>query len=887
MKKLNEMNHPDHVLPFLWIHGEDKERYTEEIQHIADAGIRSLCVEARPHKDFNGPQWFSDLEHILKECRKRNMHMWLLDDSHFPTGFANGEVQKNYPSLRKKYLCLNTRDFHGPSAGSGAFLNWCLKEEQDQILGVYLMRRHGFETAETKSCLDLTDQIRWVEDYHTGRPLKDFMGRDTGRTGGKVPYVGFDLPEGDWSLHVLTVSCQGGEKETEGYLNPLLPEATDILLKTVYQPVYDHFRDEFGKTFMGFFSDEPRFGNIHGAEHSSIGRNSAMVLPWRDDMVELLEEEGKKNQVNTDHLKEKLVLLFIDDSREAHVMRYLYMDLVSQLYSDNFDGRIAAWCHDHGCAHIGHCIEDNGAASRLGYGAGHLFRAMAHADMAGVDVVIQQLMPGMNHGLYKGMHQPGWDGTFFTYLLGKFGASLAHLDKKKKGRAMCELFGAYGWSEGNRFMKWLADYMMVRGINYLVPHAFDAAAFPDPDCPPQLCADGHNPQYPEFRELMNYCQRICTLLSDGRNVTDTALYYNAEGEWSGRYMPTELPAQKMADAFMDYELVSMDYLARASFSEGEMRINTEQFRSLVIPYAERLPQAVMDCIHKALEHHVSVYLIDALPEETSQGRTVDSAWLMQQPSFHLVSLSDLTREMHVNHEAELSLDHAEPYLRYYHYHHDDGEVYYFVNEDTGHSMDVSVTGAEPGYTSIYDPFTDTLYEDENAFDLHLAAGESRIVLVTKQKEKTIKPEQFIPARSIRLQNADVSIVGMEDLSLDHPAAYRKVMTMAEPDYLSRQDGYETFSGRIRYTFHFEMENVCRARLTVQGAQEGVRVYVNGKEAGVRICPPYVFELSDLQKGSNEIIIEVNTAAGRHMNDFLSQFMPLAGEGIAGALLETE
>ena len=37
---------------------------------------------------------------------------------------------------------------------------------------------------------------------------------------------------------------------------------------------------------------------------------------------------------------------------------------------------------------------------------------------------------------------------------------------------MCEIFGAYGWMEGTKLMKWLVDHMLVRGINWLVPHAF-------------------------------------------------------------------------------------------------------------------------------------------------------------------------------------------------------------------------------------------------------------------------------------------------------------------------------------------------------------------------------------------------------------------------------
>ncbi|MGL5173624.1 MAG: hypothetical protein ACRC75_07205, partial [Olsenella sp.] len=109
----------NHIAPFLWIHGEDEETLREEIARIQDSGIGALCVEARPHKDFGGPGWFHDLEVILDECRTRGVGMWLLDDSHFPTGFANGEVMRNHPELCKKYLKLTTFDLVGPVESAG------------------------------------------------------------------------------------------------------------------------------------------------------------------------------------------------------------------------------------------------------------------------------------------------------------------------------------------------------------------------------------------------------------------------------------------------------------------------------------------------------------------------------------------------------------------------------------------------------------------------------------------------------------------------------------------------------------------------------------------------------------------------------------------------
>ena len=38
---------------------------------------------------------------------------------------------------------------------------------------------------------------------------------------------------------------------------------------------------------------------------------------------------------------------------------------------------------------------------------------------------------------------------------------------------MCEIFGVYGWREGLKLEKYLADHFLVRGINRFVPHAFN------------------------------------------------------------------------------------------------------------------------------------------------------------------------------------------------------------------------------------------------------------------------------------------------------------------------------------------------------------------------------------------------------------------------------
>ena len=68
--------------------------------------------------------------------------------------------------------------------------------------------------------------------------------------------------------------------------------------------------------------------------------------------------------------------------------------------------------------------------------------------MAGIDVVLHQLLPGMDEDYFKTFTSTGWDGEFFHYGLAKMGASLGHLDPKKMGRTMCEIYERMAGQKG-------------------------------------------------------------------------------------------------------------------------------------------------------------------------------------------------------------------------------------------------------------------------------------------------------------------------------------------------------------------------------------------------------------------------------------------------------
>jgi hypothetical protein len=93
------------------------------------------------------------------------------------------------------------------------------------------------------------------------------------------------------------------------------------------------------------------------------------------------------------------------------------MDVISKLYNKHYSGKLAAWCHEHNIMYIGHVVEDMNACTRTGDTAANYFRALEGMDMAGVDVVLAQILPGMDDMSHaRGTSLTGYsDYRFYRY----------------------------------------------------------------------------------------------------------------------------------------------------------------------------------------------------------------------------------------------------------------------------------------------------------------------------------------------------------------------------------------------------------------------------------------------------------------------------------------
>ena len=844
----------NYLYPFFWQHGESEELLRKYTEKISECGMDALCIEARPHPDFLGDKWWEDIDVILDEAKKRNMKVWILDDSHFPTGFVNGKIRDEYPQYKKMYLDMRRFDVVGPMNGARINMKllkgrpWERPNEKDQnIIGIYVAKR----------CNEYTDEGDNI-DVET---LFEINERP------KNGILSLDIPKGSWSIFVVFSTHKGGEKATEDYLNPLVKEATQVLVDTVYEAHYKRYKEEFGKTILGFFSDEPRFGNQKGTE-SSIGKTE-MVLPWRLGLEEELPFELKY-----------LPLLFVESNKKQAEIRYEYMNLITKLYSENFTAVIGKWCEERGVHYIGHNIEDNGAHARLGYGTGHYFRGQTYQSFSGIDVIGTQIVPGMPYH-HDGFATGGCNGEFYHFALGKLGSSAAHLEKNKEGRAMCEAFGAYGWNEGLKLMKWITDHLIVRGINYIVPHAFNPKEYPDWDCPPHFYAHGHNPQFRYFKHYSDYANRLMNLFQNGIHHANVGVLYPAEQEWTGEYMPIEKAVRELLENQIDCDIISADYLYKAVIRDSKYEIEREKFEVLVIPYAQYLPVNIAKKICELAQNNVKVIFINGYPEELI-GKGEVSLNLLKEMS-QCVQLKELSISCEENREIKIKEKFKD--LVYYHYETEDMNSFMFFNESISEILDTKVNIPKLGYAYEYDAYENKLYilneHEENSYELYLEPYESKVIIFTKEAVN------YALNKKINIKNMSKTELNLNwNISFANALSYPNFsseMALDKLKNISLIDEYEDKTGTIKYKSVFDYSgNSKDVILNLGEVYEVAEVFINWKSAGVKMCPPYRYDISDLiKRGKNEISVEVTNTLGNENRDGLSQYLAIEPFGIIG------
>ena len=304
-----------------------------------------------------------------------------------------------------------------------------------------------------------------------------------------------DVPAGTWRLMTFAVvPTEGrirGVHEGEEDRQPGAPPAADLLnadamkafLRFAYEPYREAIHEHFGRTAIGIFTDEP----------SMQGRGGRRGLkPWTEGLAEdFAQRRGYA-------LTPRLPALFFDCGEETARVRHDFARTLAERLDENYYRQLSEWCERNGIALTGHPAgnEEIGPLRRF--------------HIPGQDIVWRSILPGARTAL-EGPHS----------ILAKSTSSIARHDRRRFNAN--EVYGAYGWQLTMDEMKWVADWLLVRGVNLLYPHAFyySVRDYRALERPPDL--GPHNTWWPHYGLFADYTARLCGLLTDSRQVCEVAV----------------------------------------------------------------------------------------------------------------------------------------------------------------------------------------------------------------------------------------------------------------------------------------------------------------------------------------------------------------------------
>ncbi len=819
----------------MWIRDGEHDKLVSHIDDIQSMGQNALCVESRPHNNFCKDEWWDDMSLILSECKKRNMDVWLLDDKYFPTGYVNGAIREKYPELHGRTMIERCIDVVGPLKDT--YFQIMYQHPSDQLIGVYAYPRSEKGNRVVGKPISLNNCIHGNRVYA-------------------------DIPEGIWRICYFIHTEQFID---EDYINVVDEKACELLIKEVYEPHFERYKDYFGNTFKGFFSDEPSFHNNYYEKKLSKGNvydrrigDLGLALLYSEELLKVMEEDLGEDPVPY------FYGLWYDLDGESERIRHCYMNAATKLYRKNFSQKLGNWCRVHGVDYIGHVIEDNGCHARMTYGAGHYFRAISGQSMGGIDIVLHQVEPGFSdHTQIISCGKLG-NTEFFHYGLGKLASSISHIYPHMENRAMCEVFGAYGWAENTPLMKWLCDFLFVRGINHFVPHAFSLRSY-DLDSPPHFNAKGY-PQKDGYRMLAEYMQRMSEKLSVGTHICDAAILYHAELEWwNYDCMACETPGKQLYDNLMDYDFVDLDTLQTAKVTDGKLILNKETYPCLIVPEAKAYPPEVRNILNRLSADGLDIIAINSCPDDVHA---------------RVLALDALADDMLSHDYKHIPATYNGGLTRFYHLEQPQGQLYMFFNESVTETSEL-VMNTCGKVISAYDLLNQeyyTLPEVDGKIALKLEPYQS-IVLFAGESQGFPLFEQMEFKKDCTNFVWDISLYDTVEESV-----IQEYKNVTELFNLNRYDKCPNFTGKATYSTKLTLNKLGKKTLLrVHAEAQTVEVSVNGESPQLQICNPFIFDISDkVHIGENVLEITLCNTLANRIEEKYTAYLPVYAGGMVVA-----
>jgi hypothetical protein len=671
----------------IWGGQQSKERIISDIEkiHASGGGVYMINNSRGVKPAYLSPEYMDLVKTVVQECKKRGMKVWIEGDCGYPDGFAGGLISRDYPQLGMQGIVGDahvtvaagqTLDIPLPTDTLGIVANpraTATTPTADAPAGKefpvpadgnfkYTVPRGG--AGELIVQLPNAD-VRY--NVSVGEPFAIQVPRDTksitlvargggGARGGRGGGAGGEAPTGKvvplpadghlkwtapadggaWEITFIrhayrTSPTRNDNGEDAGatkdslytVIDYLDPKATDIYLKLIYETYEKAVGDEFGKTVLGFRADESDYTG---------------VSPWTPKLLETFQAMKGYD------FKPYIPQIFGGGglTPEAQRVKADYWDVWSAMFRDNFYKRMEDWCTARNmefCVHLNHEEKMLGRGEGMISNEGSFWRDMRYVGVPGVDN-LNQIAPG----------------TVADFP--KLAASAAHVNGHPQV-----------WTESggsaNPGGKFVADYQMVRGMNYL-----------------------------NIRGLNNtngasigwYVSRAEHLLAIGRPAAQVALFHPTDSMWLGDEESDSVTVKlvtQLMEKQIDFDHIDSDGLATVCTLDktGLKNLSGQTYHAVIVPSSTVIQKNVLERLRVFAAAGGKVIFVGRTPT-----MVVDKSFLhaTAAPDLSFATLEpspEITeRVVAALTTPDVKLDAALPPVKYIHRTLKDGEVYFFFNE---------------------------------------------------------------------------------------------------------------------------------------------------------------------------------------------------------------
>jgi hypothetical protein len=841
--------------PFWMVHGtETEDELRQFMQVIHDFGFEGVTLHPYDYKGFleenNWRQW----RVVVEAARSFGLTIWEQDDKDYPCGYAAGQVVAKNKELARWEVTLSHMESHQGPGPLSLSVQAVLPPKQRLVAVVAAGPNAHFE--------DLTERV----------------------SGGGLHW---EMPEGNWQIFVHGAWQPGMDApqtspdlvrgEVRGYIDYLNEAATDLYVQLVLDGTCRAVGyDEAGRTWKGFYIDEPGF-YTSGTKLGQAGGG----FPYTPDLLQRFEKRYGYS------LRPYLPLLWVERGAVTNKVRYDYMDFVSSEFARLFIGKQTTFAQAHGMQINGHVRED--FPYQLGVGTGSNFRTLEAFSMAGFDHIFEQwYLP--DEDVY--WRQP------------KMASSISHYLETPLDEAMVEHFAATGWRTGLTEMKAMTDWTTCRGINRIVPCGLDTQDPPVWEDAPEFWLHGKNPLAPYFHLYQTVVNRETMMIRGGRHVAKAIVLDTAESAWTGAAEETWKALKALSQAHFDYDHVSYRAFTdpqRCRIEGQQIRLGHEDYEFVFLPGVDAIP---LDVLRRLLEFYDAGGTVVILGEglRVSFDATFEKAeWAAKLPlrsadgrhdeeakdlvariwgdraggrgHAHLLSYKDVAHFLYAADAHDVWIDPNLTLLHYYHRRLSGRDVYFFNNEGEAVRTDVCLRAAQ-GIPEFWDPVTGRIYQaacysagqDGVSVRLDLSRYQSVFIVLNPSAHpqthlRTSDADEVArdDGGGIRLRKFTPGTLAYTVVHPDGKIEEKQVVTPARAlTPLLLREGWSRTpvppNGAIyKCRFDFPADLGPSAKLTLEDMTQSLEVKLNGKELGWRFAYPFDFDLGEaLRPGPNEL-----------------------------------